>query len=225
MLDLASGPGYIASRASERGASVVGVDVAGAMIALARGLHPGLDFGQADAHELPFGDSSFDAVVGNLLIMHLGRPERAVEGFVRVVAPGGRLALTAWDFPDRARFLGVFLDAAAEVGATPPADLPAGPDFFRFSADADFDALLSDHGLEDRAVETIAFSHRFPSADELWHGLLGGTVRISALIMGQPEETRRRIREAFDRLVGEYQSGEGLELPVSVKLAAGRKPE
>lgn len=56
---------------------------------------PGLDFRQADAHELPLGDSSFDAVVGNLLIMHLGRPERAVEGFVRVVAPGGRLALTA----------------------------------------------------------------------------------------------------------------------------------
>jgi hypothetical protein len=55
--------------------------------------------------------------------------------------------------------------------------------------------------------------------------LLHGTVRISALIMGQPEETRRRIREAFDRLVGEYQSGVGLELPVSVKLAAGRKPE
>jgi hypothetical protein len=121
--------------------------------------------------------------------------------------------------------LGVFLDATAEAGATPPADLPAGPDFFRYSAGEDFDALLSDHGLEDRAVQTIAFSHRFPSAEELWDGLLGGTVRISALIMGQPEETRRRIREAFGRLVGEDGSGEGLELPVSVKLAAGRKPE
>jgi SAM-dependent methyltransferase len=203
----------------------VGVDVAGAMIALARGLHPGLDFRQADAHELPFGESSFDAVVGNLLIMHLGRPERAVEGFVRVLAPGGRLALTAWDLPDRARFLGVFLDAAAEAGATPPEDLPAGPDFFRFSADEDFDALLSHGGLEDRAVETIAFSHPFASSDELWHGLLGGTVRISALIMGQPQETRGRIREAFDRLVAEYERGDVFELPLSVKLAAGCRPD
>ena len=58
-------------------------------------------------------------------------------------------------------------------------------------------------------METIAFSRRFPSADELWHGLLGGTVRISALIMGQPEE----------------RCGDGLELPVAVKLAAGRKRE
>jgi hypothetical protein len=61
--------------------------------------------------------------------------------------------------------------------------------------------------------------------DQLWHGLLGGTVRISALIMGQPEETRGRIREAFDRLVAEYERGDVFELPLSVKLAAGCKPD
>ena len=54
MLDLATGPGYVAARAAERGASVVGVDVAGAMLSLARRLHPELDFRQADVHELPF---------------------------------------------------------------------------------------------------------------------------------------------------------------------------
>jgi SAM-dependent methyltransferase len=195
------------------------------MISLARGLHPGLDFRQADAHELPFDDASFDAVVGNFLILHLGRPEAAVAGFVRVLAPGGTLALTAWDLPERARFLGVFLDAVAEAGARPPEDLPAGPDFFRFSVDEEFDALLGDQGLEDRAVRRIAFSLRVSTADELWDGLLGGTVRTSALILRQPEATRRRIREAFDRLVGDYQRRDGLELPVSVKLAAGRKPD
>ena len=47
LLDLATGPGYVAARAAEHGASVIGVDVAGAMIALADRLHPGLDFRQA----------------------------------------------------------------------------------------------------------------------------------------------------------------------------------
>ena len=225
MLDLATGPGYVAARGAERGASVVGVDVAGAMVSLARRLHPGLDFRQADAHELPFDHASFDAVVGNFLILHLGRPEQAMEGFVRVLGPGGRLALTAWDLPDRARFLGVFLDAVAEAGATPPEDLPTGPDFFRFSADEEFDTLMREHGLQDRAVRRIAFTHRVATADELWDGLLGGTVRTSALIVRQPEVTRRRIRDAFDRLVRPYQRGDVLELPVSVKLAAGRKPD
>ena len=225
MLDLATGPGYVAARGAERGASVVGVDVAGAMVSLAGRLHPGLDFRQADAHELPFDHASFDAVVGNFLILHLGRPEQAMAGFARVLRPGGRLALTAWDLPERARFLGVFLDAVAEAGATPPEDLPTGPDFFRFSADEEFDALMREHGLQDRAVRRIAFTHRVATADELWDGLLGGTVRTSALIVGQPEVTRRRIRDAFDRLVRRYQRGDVLELPVSVKLAAGRKPD
>lgn len=204
---------------------MVGVDVAGAMVSLARRLHPALDFRQADAHELPFDDASFDAVAGNFLILHLGRPEQAMAGFVRVLAPGGRLALTAWDLPEHARFLGVFLDAVAEAGATPPEDLPTGPDFFRFSADEEFDALLRDHGLRDRSVRRIAFTHRVATADELWDGLLGGTVRTSALILRQPEDTQRRIRDAFDRLVRPYERGDVLELPVSVKLAAGRKPD
>jgi ubiquinone/menaquinone biosynthesis C-methylase UbiE len=224
MLDLATGPGYVAARGGERGASVVGVDAAAAMVSLARRLHPGVDFRQADAHELAFDDASFDAVVGNFLILHLGRPDQAMAGFARILAPGGRLALTTWDLPDRARFLGVFLDAVAEAGATPPADLPVGPDFFRFSADEEFDALFGEHGLEDRAVRTVAFAHSVATADELWDGFLRGTVRTSALIVRQPQETQLRIREAFDRLASEYRRGGGLELPVSAKLASGRKP-
>ena len=225
MLDLATGPGYVAARAAERGASVVGVDVAEAMVALAGRLHPGLDFRQADVHELPFEVGSFDAVVGNFLILHLGRPEQAMAGFVSMLRPGGRLALTAWDVPERARFLGVFLDAVAEAGATAPEDLPTGPDFFRFSVDEEFDALMRDYGLETAQSTSVAFTHRVANPDELWEGLLGGTVRTSALIERQPDETQRRIRDSFDRLVRAYEREEALELPVSAKLASGRKPD
>ncbi len=72
---------------------VVGIDAAAAMAGLARRLHPSLEFRQAEAEALPFEDGSFDAVVGNFVIFHVGRPERAVEEFVRVLAPGGRLAI------------------------------------------------------------------------------------------------------------------------------------
>jgi SAM-dependent methyltransferase len=225
VLDVATGPGYVAAQAAEREASVVGVDVAEAMLSLARRLNPEVDFRRADAHELPFDEGSFDAVLANCLMLHLGRPERAMAEFARVLSPGGRVALTVWDLPDRARFLGLFLDAVAEAGATPPDGLPTGPDFFRFSVDEEFDNLLREHGLEDREVRRIAFTHRVATADELWDGFLGGTVRTSALIVGQPEATRQRIRVAFDRLVEEYRAGDVLELPVSAKLASGRKPD
>jgi SAM-dependent methyltransferase len=224
VLDLATGPGYVAGRAAERGATVVGVDVAPAMVSVAARLNPGLDFRTADVHELPFDAGSFDAVVGNFVIMHLGRPEQAVGEFGRVLRPGGRLALTAWDFPARSRLLGVFVDAVADAGAKPPEDLPPGPDVFRFSDAGEFDMLLRGQGLEQRAVTTIDITHEVASADELWDGFLAGSLRVAALVIGQPDETRQRIRRAFDGLVAEYRHGDRLELPVAVKLASGRKP-
>jgi SAM-dependent methyltransferase len=126
VLDVATGPGYVAAAAAARGAQVVGFDVADAMIALARARHPGLDFRQADAESLPSADASFEAVVANFVVMHLGRPERAVAEFVRVLARGARVALTAWDVPQMARLLGVFVDALAAAGASTPTDIPRG---------------------------------------------------------------------------------------------------
>ena len=194
------------------------------MVELARGLHTGVDFRMADAHALPFEDASFDAVVGNLAILHLGRPEQAAGEFARVLAGGGRLALTSWDSPERTPFFGVIVGAVSDAGARPPEDIPAGPDFFRFSADGAFDALLAGQGLEERTVARVPLTVRFSSPDELWDGLLAGTVRMAALIEGQPPETRGRIRQAFDRRIAEYRDGDGLELPLAVKLASGRKP-
>ena len=224
LLDLATGPGYVAALAAERGAAVVGLDIAREMVSLATRRHPGLEFRQGDAHELPFGDASFDAVVGNFLVLHLGRPEQAMGEAVRVLRPGGAVALTTWDFAEHARLFGVFLEAVAEAGATAPDDLPAAPDFFRFSHDEEFDALMRDHGLEGRVIRRIAFPHRVATPDELWDGFLAGSLRVASVITGQPEETRQRIRAAFDRLAGEYQRGDGLEVPVAAKLASGRKP-
>src|SRR5262245_4454307 len=109
VLDVATGPGYAAAAATERGAVVIGVDIAESMVALARRLHPDIQFRQADAERLPFAAGSFHAVVGNFLILHVGRPERVVAELARVLGPGGRLALSTWDMPDRARLLGVLV--------------------------------------------------------------------------------------------------------------------
>lgn len=89
---------------------------------------------------------------------------------MRVLRTGGCLALTAWDLPERTPLLGVFLDAIADAGATPSADIPVGPPFFRFSIDEQFAALLGACGLTGVEVNTIAFNHPVPTTDELWDG-------------------------------------------------------
>lgn len=224
VLDVAAGPGFVAGRASGRGAAVVGIDLSPRMVALALRLHPGLDFREADVERLPFPSGRFDAVVGNFGIGHFPRPEAAVAELVRVLVAGGRLALTWWDFAARARVNGVFFDAIGKVGATAPPDHPVGPPPFRFSADAEFAGLLRGAGLEAVEVRRHAFVHRLASADQWWNGGIGSMVRASAVIRGQPPDTQRQIRAVFDTLVEEYAVPGGFDVPVSVKIAAGRKP-
>jgi SAM-dependent methyltransferase len=225
VLDVASGPGYVASAAAGLGATAVGVDVAERMVALARTLHPAVEFLVADGEQLPFADGSFDAVVANLAVPHFGRPERAAGELARVLVPGGRAALSMWDFPERNRLFGVFVDAVAEVGTAPSSDVPAGPPIFRFSDENELVGLLTGAGLIDVAVQTVSFVHPVGSVEELWDGLLGGTVRSRALVLGQPEDVQRSVREAFERQTGEYLVGDGqLEVPVAFKVASGRKP-
>lgn len=78
-------------------------------------------------------------------------------------------------------------------------------------------------GLTGVEVTTIVFNHRAETADEIWDGLLTSTVRTSALITHQPEATRRRIRAAFDDEVVAFRNGDTFDIPISVKLAGGRK--
>jgi SAM-dependent methyltransferase len=223
LLDIATGPGYVVARGDDRGAEVVGIDFSETMLAYARARSPNVEFVRGDATELPFADGSFDAVTCAFLLLHLGRPEAAVAEAARVLAPDGRAAFTVWDDPSRSRWLGVVLDAFAAAGARPPADVPPGPPMFQFADESVFSRLLTEAGLVDVTVEAVEFPLKLESGDELWTGLIEGSVRVRPLVVGQTPEMQRAIRTHFDELVDEYRTEDGYEVPVAVKLASGRK--
>ena len=200
VLDVATGPGVVAFRAASRGAStVIGVDLAPRMLELAAAQYPRVDFRQADAEDLPLADHSFDCVVSNFGIGHFPRPERALSEFVRVLTPGGAVAVSWWDVAARHRVNGIFFDAMNEAGAVPPVELPTGPPMFRFSDDQELSGALRSAGVAEVTVRTFAFIHSLANPEELWNGILGGTVRRSIGIRRQPKEVQDRIRAAFDR--------------------------
>ena len=223
LLDVATGPGYAAERAAARGARPVGIDIAEGMLALARRRRPELEFRCGDAEELPFEDGGFDAVVGGFVVNHLPHPERASAEAARVLAPGGAVAFSVWDRPERNRLNGVFRDAMADVGVPSLAEIEEGPDPTRFCDDPEFVALLEGAGLGDARVETISRMLTVPDAETLWDGFMGSSVRMRAQVDAQPEDARRRIREAFEHRVEAHGHPDGLEIPVVVKLASARK--
>src|SRR5215831_7221935 len=225
VLDVATGPGVVAFRAASRGASsVVGVDLAPRMVRLASAAYAGMDFRLGDAEDLPIPDRSFDAVVSNFGIGHFPRPERALAEFVRVVRSGGAVAVSWWDVPARHRVMGIFFDAMNEAGATSPPELPAGPPMFRFSDEMDLSRTLRSAGLDHVMVRAFSFRHRLNSPEELWNGILGGTVRTSIGIRRQPKPIQDRIRGVFDRLVQTYVIDGGISVPVAFKIASGQRP-
>ena len=223
LLDVATGPGYVAAKAVERGAEPIGVDFSDSMLAYARAHVGGVEFVHGDATALPFEGESFDAVIAAFVLLHLGAPERAVEEAARVLRSGGRAAFSVWDEPSRGRWIGVFFEAFVAAGARPPADVPAGPDFFKFADEAEFASLLQGAGFTDVTVDTVEFGLDLADGDELWDGLVDGAVRVRPMILGQPEELRREIHSRFAELLDPYRTQDGFDVPVSVKLALGTK--
>ncbi len=222
LLDIACGPGRLIARAAQRSASTTGLDVSQAMLHRARSAAPTAQFRHGDAQRLPFPDDEFDVVTASFAILHLSDPERAVAECARVLVPGGRIAVTVWDQPVRARLFGWITEALAAAGAAPPPDVPAGPDFFRFADDDELNALLSTNGFVETVVSTHAFAHPAPSGEAIWTGIIRGSVRTSAVINQQEPDVQTAARRAFDRTIAAATTGGGIEIPISVKLATAR---
>ncbi len=97
VLDVACGPGNFTRGFAEATGDglVVGLDAAAAMLALA--VHQtdsaNVAYVRGDACALPFRDRSFDAVCCFAALYLIERPMRALDEIVRVLAPGGRIAL------------------------------------------------------------------------------------------------------------------------------------
>lgn len=96
VLDVGTGTGVAAEAAAAAGADVVGVDESLGMLRVGRAARPGLRIAAAEAIDLPFSDRAFDAVVANFVVAHFTKYQTALYDMLRVLRPGGRLALTAW---------------------------------------------------------------------------------------------------------------------------------
>lgn len=97
-LEVACGPGHVALVMAPHVGEMVGVDLTDAPLAIAetRRRERGIDnlrFETGDATALHFPDGSFDIAVCRFAFHHFDQPERVLAQMVRVVRPGGTVAV------------------------------------------------------------------------------------------------------------------------------------
>lgn len=101
VLDAACGEGYGSALLARAGADVLGVDIGADAVAHARARYAGiagLRFEQADATALDaHADASFDLVLSFETLEHVHAQERLLDGFARLLAPGGLLLVSTPD--------------------------------------------------------------------------------------------------------------------------------
>ncbi len=105
VLDCGCGPGSITcdfARVAVAG-HVTGIDREDSQVELARGRAlssaiPNVDFQTASIYSLPFCDSSFDVVFAHAIFEHISSHERALAEMLRVLTPGGLVAIRSPDW-------------------------------------------------------------------------------------------------------------------------------
>jgi ubiquinone/menaquinone biosynthesis C-methylase UbiE len=121
VLDVAAGAGNVAIPAARLGADVVASDLSpdllarGKAMAEAAGLS--LEWEEADAEALPYGDASFDVVLSCVGVMFAPHHRPAADELVRVTKPGGTVGLISWT-PEG--FIGQMFAAMKPFAPPPP---------------------------------------------------------------------------------------------------------
>ncbi|HEX8695704.1 MAG TPA: methyltransferase domain-containing protein [Longimicrobium sp.] len=220
VLDVACGTGVLAREAAARAGAagrVVGLDQSEEMLAVARRVAPGIEWRRGAAEALPFEDGSFDAVVSQFGLMFFADRLAAIREMMRVLRPGGRLAVAVWDalentegYPELTALVARLFGDAAAAGLRAP---------FRLGDPRALASLFAEAGVPGAQVATLAGTARFPSLDAWLFTEVKGWVLADEV----SDAEFQRLRREAEKVLGRFAAGDGtvvLEAPAHVVTAA-----
>lgn len=224
LLDIGSGPGYVAAAAAERGARACGLDFSAEMVAIAREKFPGIEFREGDAQNLPFAGAGFDRVLANFALLHVADPIRVCAEACRVLRSGGKFGFTAWAPPEMSPYAKM-IDDALDAHADLSVQIPQGPPHYLFDGEEAFRKALTSAGFDggsmNFSVRTIRW--KVPTARYAFDAEKSAGVRTAGLLAQQTPERLESIRQAIERSAQQFADGHGFALPKAAYVIAVTK--
>ncbi len=219
VLDVACGTGVVAREVVDRlrgTATVVGVDINEAMLAVARRLGPEVEWRQGDACALPFSDASFDAVVCQASLMFFPDRTRALQEMARVTTDEGTVAVQVWAGLESQPAYGPFVEIAARHAGPQAIDLLSS--YWSLGDMEHLRSLFEASGLQVCETSTRVGTARFGSIDEV----VRIEVESTPLIDRIDEEVYSAILEDSRKALAPFRTASGrVEMPIVGHLVAG----
>jgi SAM-dependent methyltransferase len=222
VLDVACGTGVLAralaDRVGPRGA-VVGLDINAGMLEVARRRTPGIEWRQGAAEALPFADSSFDAVVSQFGLMFFRDRAVAIREMMRVLRPGGRLAVAVWDSLDRTPGYAAFVALLERLFGKETAEALRSP--FVLGDPYALRALFQEAGVPAASVVTHEGSAHFPSLESWVFTEVKGWTAADLI----DEAGYARLLAEAERELGRFRAADGtVVLSAPAHIVTATKP-
>jgi ubiquinone/menaquinone biosynthesis C-methylase UbiE len=231
VLDIACGAGEpaltLAQIVGPKG-SVICTDLVAEMVAAAEhqaarlGL-TNMNFRQCAADALPFDDEKFDAAVCRLGAMFFPDPLAALREMLRVIKPGGKVALAVWHNKKSNPFFSVVTDILSKFVELPPED-PRAPGPFRFAEPGALGQLLKKAGATDVRERVLGFRVAAPiSPQEFWtlRSEMSKTVRETLARLDK--EQGKRVEEEAIKAARQFFERDHMSFPAKTFIVSGAR--
>jgi SAM-dependent methyltransferase len=196
VLDVACGTGVLAREAARRtgpAGYVAGVDANPGMLEVARALAPSTDWHQGVAESLPFPDASFDVVISQFGLMFFSDRRQAVREMLRVLTPGGRLAVAVWDALDHSPAYAAEVALVERLAGEQAADALRAP--FVLGDRIRLASLFVEAGVGAVEVTTHPGTANFPSIRVMVEADLRGWLPVMGVVLDE-DQIERILAEA-----------------------------
>ncbi|MBB6330684.1 ubiquinone/menaquinone biosynthesis C-methylase UbiE [Chryseobacterium sediminis] len=120
-----------------------------------------------DVSELPFQDNMFDVISCRMGFMFFPDMLMAAKEMIRVLKPGGRIAASVWNGPDKNLWFTTAMSSVNRNMALPPPS-PGTPGMFRCAEENLIADLFSKAGFKDISQKNIEGKLNCGTADVYW---------------------------------------------------------